>query len=174
MSIDLSYIQRLLDWVKKQVFLDSISSAASKRRIRRGQVYWCNFGFGIGNEIQKERPAVIIQNDSMNISSGNTIVIPITHNTKTLNCIVPIKERLNSDGTILLDGSANTSNIMCVNKARLGDYICDLTNSELKDISRSLSGTVDVMKYYSDLEKKYKKCQEELVRTKEKMRQLNS
>ena len=94
--------------------------------IKRGQVYRCNFGCGIGSEIQKERPALIIQNNVANSRSGNTIVIPIAHDNSTLLCVASITPQIDSTGTTILDGQAITSNIMCVSKARLKDYICSL------------------------------------------------
>lgn len=36
--------------------------------------------------MQKERPALIIQNNVANSRSGNTIVIPINHDNSTLPC----------------------------------------------------------------------------------------
>ena len=51
-------------------------------------------------------------------------------------------------------GQVNTSNILCVSKARLGDYVCELPNSEMKKIDEALAKTVDVMKYYADVSKK--------------------
>lgn len=105
--------------------------------------------------MQKDRPAVIIQTDPNNRSSGNTIVIPITHDNSTMACLVPITTQVDSFGNILLDGKANSSNLMCVSKARLGDYICDLSSSDMKKIDESLAKIVDLMRYYADLKSKY-------------------
>ena len=63
MKIELGQVQRMLEWLKTKLYLDSIAQNARSRAIKRGQVYRCNFGCGIGSEMQKERPAVIIQND---------------------------------------------------------------------------------------------------------------
>ena len=63
MQIELSKIQNLLDWIKIKIFLDSNFSNAMKRVVRRCEVYKCNFGIGIGSEIQKERPCVVVQNN---------------------------------------------------------------------------------------------------------------
>ena len=87
MNTDLAKVQKLLDWVKRLLYLDIISSSAKKRIVKRGQVYWCDFGCAVGSEMQKNRPAVIIQNDLANLSSGNTIVIPITHDTATISAL---------------------------------------------------------------------------------------
>lgn len=53
-----------------------------------------------------------------------------------------------------MDGQANTSNLMCVSKARLGDFICDLPNSDMVKIEEALARTTDLMKYYARLERR--------------------
>lgn len=155
MNIPISKVQQFLDWLKIKLYLDSSALNASKRMVKRGQVYRCNFGVGIGSEMQKDRPAIIIQNDIGNMKSSNTIVIPITHNTNTLPCMAPITSQYEADGvTLKLDGQANTSNIMCVSKARIGNYICDLSPSDMKAVDEALAKTAGLMVYYSDLSKK--------------------
>lgn len=81
--------------------------------------------------------------------------IPITHDTSKLPCVASITPQYESDGVSLkLDGQANTSNIMCVSKARIGDYICDLPLFDMKAIDEALAKTLGLMKYYSDLSQK--------------------
>ena len=153
-SIELGFVQKTLDWVKTKLLLDTQARSAQRRTIKRGQVYRCNFGIGVGSEMQKDRPAVIIQNNIGNKNSGNTIVIPITHDTSTLPCVVPITPHYDTDGvTVLLDGQANASNMMCVSKARLGNFIGTLSKSDMKSIDEAIAKTVGLMGYYSDLEK---------------------
>ena len=135
--------------------------------VKRGQVYRCNFGCGIGSEMQKDRPAVIIQTDPNNKSSGNTIVIPITHDKATMSCMAPITTQHDASGAIILDGQANASNLMCVSKARLGDYVCDLPASDMKLIDEALAKTVDLMKYYADMKSRYKDKLQYIERIKE-------
>ena len=134
--------------------LDIISSSAKKRIVKRGQVYWCDFGCAVGSEMQKNRPAVIIQNDLANLSSGNTIVIPITHDTAIISCMASVTKQFDGSGNVILDGQANTSNLMCVSKARLGDYICDLPNSDMIKIEEALARTTDLMKHYAKIERR--------------------
>lgn len=138
MNIELEHVQKMLDQLKTKLYLDSIAQNASTRTIKRGQVYRCNFGYGIGSEMQKERPALIIQNNISNSRSGNTIVIPITNDNSTLPCVANITAQTDSIGTIILDGQANTSNIMCVSKARLKDYICSLPMTDMKKSNKPL------------------------------------
>ena len=157
MQISIDQVQKMLDWFKNKLFLNSISAKSKNRVLKRGQVYRCNFGCGIGSEMQKERPAVIVQNDIGNLHSSNTIVVPITHDTSTLPCVASLTPQSSSDGTILLDGQANTSNIMCVSKARIGNYITSLPPTDMRSIDVALAKALNLMGYYSDLKKKIEK-----------------
>jgi len=58
--------------MERKFTLNLISEQAKKRFVTRGQVYKCDLGVGIGSEMQKERPCVIIQNNIGNYKSGNT------------------------------------------------------------------------------------------------------
>lgn len=151
---EIQNIQNILSWVKEQVFLDSISDKAKNRKVKRGEVYHCNFGFGIGSEIQKERPCVIIQNDIRNFNSGTVIVAPITHTDKQLPCMAQFQPQFNEDGSILVDGYANLSHIQTVSKARLGDFITKLTNSDMKKINIAIYDTVGLMSEIKENERK--------------------
>ena len=87
MVISFEKIQKILNWVIEQIYLDNISSKAKNRSVYRGEVYKCNFGIGVGSEMQKERPCLVIQGNVGNINSGNVIVAPITHNQKRIPSI---------------------------------------------------------------------------------------
>ena len=147
MKIELGQVQRMLEWLKTKLYLDSIAQNARSRAIKRGQVYRCNFGCGIGSEMQKERPAVIIQNDVANSRSGNTIVIPITHDTSTLPCVANITPQTDVAGNIILDGQANTPGF----RSR-ATYVKPKT--DMKKIDEAIAKTVGLMGYYSDLNKR--------------------
>lgn len=154
MTIEMNQVQRMLEWLKTKLYLNTLSEKAKSRKVKRGQVYRCNFGCGVGSEMQKERPAIIIQNNAGNDNSGNTIVVPITHNTSSLPCMANITPKIDTDGNIILDGQANASNIMCVSKARLGDYICTLSRTDMKLVDSTIAKTISLMKQYTDLHKR--------------------
>lgn len=153
MDIDFSKVKKYLDWIKRKMYLDKVAPAAKNRFVKRGQVYWCEFGIGIGSEMSKEtaRPCVIIQKTSINKNSPNTIVVPITHDTDSLPCLVPIKEYFDSHGNKILDGQANVSNIVCISKSRLTKQICQLDNSELEEIDKRIMCQLDIYKPYYDM-----------------------
>lgn len=141
---------------KKQILLDEQANRAASRKLKRWQVYRCNLGIGVGNEMQKERPCIIVQNDIGNRKSPNTIVVPITHNNTNLPFIIPLQTQYESDGiTIKLDGQANVSHIRSVSKARLGNYITTLPKNEIKIIDAAIASNIDLMKYYSKITKQY-------------------
>ena len=151
MQIDLQKTQSYLEWTKTMLFLDSISSKAKQRIIKRGQVYRCNLGTGIGSEEGKERPCVILQRNSSNSKSPNTIVAPITHSSSTLDIVIPIQDKFDINQDLILDGNVLLGNVVTVSKARLGAYICDLNNSEMKAIDIALASSLDIKKHYDKL-----------------------
>lgn len=151
MQVELNKIQDLLDWMKTKLYLTTKVEQANKRYVKRGQIYNCYFGIGIGNEMQKLRPCVILQNNIGNAKAGNIIVAPITHTFKDIPSIVKINTQFNDDGSILLDGYANVSNLLCVSKARLENYITVLSTTEMKQIDIAIAISLDLMHYYAKL-----------------------
>lgn len=138
MQIDLTNAQNHLDWVKRAFYLNTTAQNARKRAAKRGCVYECDLGVGVGSEMQKKRPCIVISNNKANNSSPNVIVIPVTHDPSNLPCMVPLKNYNAPDGSLLLDGSANTSCIVCVSKARLGNMITQLDKKDLEAVESSL------------------------------------
>ena len=118
-------------------------------------MYRCKFGVGIGSEESKERPCVILQYDSANKTSPNTIVAPITHTTSKLPIVVPITVQADASGKVILDGNVLLGNITCISKARLGDYITNLPANEMKAIDKAISLSLDINHYYITLQNMY-------------------
>ena len=163
MNVDYQKVSNALESTKEEIYLDSNSNNAKTRFVRRGQVYNCYYGFGVGSEIEKERPVVIISNHICNIKSSNVVVLPITHTEKSLPTFVSINPKFNLSGEVILDGFVNASNISCVSKARLKDYIANLSDSEMKQVDKALAISVDLMRYYSELSERIE-AKEETIR----------
>ncbi len=88
MNIALTKTQQYLEWFKNKLYLNAIATSAKNRIVYRGQVYRCNLGVGIGSEECKERPCVVLQYNSANRTSPNTLVTPITHTTSIFRAIL--------------------------------------------------------------------------------------
>lgn len=169
MSIELSNAAPYIEWMQTKSQLNAQSQNAQRRHVYRGQVYWCQFGLNIGSEISKPspRPAIIVQNYSANIHSSNTIVVPVTHNARTLPCMVPLAPVTDQNRRTILDGQADTSHISCVSKARLGDLITTLPPSEMKKIDKAIAISLALLGYYDAEHKKYEGLKNYTNRVKE-------
>lgn len=174
MNIDLSKTQHYLDWFKDKLYLNAIAPLAKKRVVYRGQVYRCKLGVGVGSEECKERPCVILQYDSANSTSPNTIVAPITHTTSTLPIVIPIADKIDASGNVILDGNVLLGNIICVSKARLGDYVTDLTPDEMKAVDKAISLSLGIEHYYTTLENMYNDKLQYIEKLKSKRSELQS
>lgn len=125
----------LIRWNNMALDLDSKVAQASIRVIKRGQVFWCEFGENIGSEQCEERPALILRGDALTSKSSNTIVAPITHRASTLKENYP----LNSPAGASVDGYVLLGNIVTISKARLKKFICNLSKQQMRDIDDALA-----------------------------------
>ena len=143
--------QKFINWLNTSIFLDTRSKTTNThfKKVKRGEVYWCHFGYNIGTEIRKEtlRPCVIIQNNVSNAHTTNVIVCPITHNSKTYPCLIPIGTHFDKNKNIILDGNINTSTISTIDKTRLENKILDtpLDNSIMNKVDDALLSQLGLM-----------------------------
>jgi len=165
-KIDLSKVSKLINWSSLKLTLHTNSNNAKHRKVFRGQVYECYLGENVGSEESKLRPCIILQNDSGNLNSPNTIVAPIT-NTKGIEKVtVDLEDKYDSDGNIILTGHVLLGNIVTISKARIkGDCIIKLTK-EMKEIDEKLMTSVGLIG-------KYKKLETSLEKDKQFIKKLN-
>ncbi len=106
--------------------------------MRRGQIYWLDFGQPSGSGPAFERPAVIIQDNFFNLTNLNTVIV----------AIVTTNLRLaEMDGNVLLMPRAkgvaspsvvNVTQLYTVDKKLLLDLIGEVTRSEMEQIDKGL------------------------------------
>lgn len=168
MSVELSNAQQFISWMNTKSYLNTIAQKATKRFVKRGQVYWCHFGLNIGSEMSKTtpRPAVVISNFMTNRNSSNVIVVPVTHNQNQLPYLVPLTPITDTSGNVVLDGQVDTADIICVSKARLGDLITTLSTAQMKDVDKSISISLELTHYYTNMEDKYNKLTQYVTQVK--------
>lgn len=155
MTIKFSETQEQINWLNRKISLNYRLKTTTVRHVKsiyRGTVYLCDFGVGVGSEIQKsDRPCVVLQNRQANANSSIAIVAPITHTGKKINTIVPIETYFDNDGNKILDGYVNLSQITTVSKIRLGKKIVELEKSDIKKIDTAIARSLDIFKHYDKL-----------------------
>ncbi len=110
-------------------------------KVKRGEVYMCDFGEPYGSEQGLRRPAIIVQNDVGNLHSPTTIVIACTTQPKK-SLPVHINTTFSSSNMIDFDitrvssaeGVIMAEQIQTVDKTRLRKYIGTLTPEFMKTI----------------------------------------
>ena len=152
MNIDLQETQNIIDSTKEQIYLQGKTHTSNHANPRRGQVFNCYFGVGVGSEFQKRRPCVVLSNNVNNINSSIVVVAPITHTQKNLPICVPIADKYGSDDSLILNGCANLSGLRSVSSYRLAGMICELENEEMNKIDAAIARHLDIMWHYSTLQ----------------------
>lgn len=107
----------------------------------RGEIYYTDFGEGLGSEQEGRRPAVIISNDIGNQHSSTVIIAAITTRRASkanlpTHVNIGIETGLESESTILLE------QIRTVSKDRLSGYIGVLSRMQRQEVWRALAISV--------------------------------
>jgi len=107
-------------------------------RPKRGEIYLTRFDPTLGAELQKTRPALILQNDVANRYSPITIVAAITSRPRDrdrpTNILVGAPEGgLTSDSTVLLNQTRS------VDTQRLVRRLSTLTSETMRRVDQALS-----------------------------------
>ena len=126
--------------------------AGNRAKPRRGQVFSCHLGVGVGSEFKKRRSCVVLSNNVNNVNNSIVIVAPITHTEKDLPICVPIADKHGADGSLVLNGCANLSGMRSVSSYRFAGLICELKNEEMDKIDAAIARQLDIMRHYSTLQ----------------------
>jgi mRNA interferase MazF len=114
-----------------------------KPKVKRGEIYYVDLGEGVGSEVKKVRPCIIIQNDIGNKFSPTTIVCPITHRTK--NTKQPTQVILNRslvNGNV--DGVILAEQLRIIDKERIKESIGSLTEKGLLKLEKAMKISIGV------------------------------
>lgn len=127
-----------------------------KRNMTRGAVHFCHFGENIGCEQNEERPVVIVSNNTVNSTSGNVLVVPLTKNLKVRTVPKTREPVLTKDGKpiprfqshyflfkskydfLAFDSAAKTEETTSVSKIRLKEHLGNLDEEDINRLENRL------------------------------------
>lgn len=148
--------QQILAWTQMKIKLAQYwidnEKKQLQRKMARGSVHFCNFGENIGCEQNEERPVVIISNNTVNSTSGNVLVIPLTKNLKSKTNHQNGDAILTRDGYpvprfqshyflfhhkydfLAFDSAAKTEETTSVSKVRIKEHLGNIDEEDMKRI----------------------------------------
>jgi mRNA interferase MazF len=112
--------------------------------IRRGDIYWANFSPGKGSEPSGRRPGIVIQNNALNDSKLNTVIIlAITSNLKLgeLPGNVCLKK---GEANLPKRCVINSTQVKSVDKNGLKEKIGSLSKQRMDEVVAGLKLVMDI------------------------------
>lgn len=113
--------------------------------IRRGDVWWADFGTPRGSKAAFRRPVIVVQDDFLNKSALNTIiVVPLSSNLKrsTLSTNVVLSAAMTG---LAKDSVAVCTQIEAVNRDDLIERVGALSPSGLDSLEYGLLATLGLL-----------------------------
>jgi mRNA interferase MazF len=111
--------------------------------VKRGEVYYVRFDRGVGHEMGYGRPVVIVSNDVANEFSPVVNVVAMTTTTKNNSTCVKLHTPNKSSWAVC-------NQIFTYDKSRLADYMCILSDEEMRNIDESLCRVLSLNTAESD------------------------
>jgi len=110
--------------------------------IKRGEIYWVDWGEEKGSEQAGVRPALIIQNDVGNRVSPTTIIAPLT---TAPNKPYPFLVEFTKDESGLeKDGAVDLAAIMTIDKVRLNDKCGQLASRKMLEVDKAIKISLEL------------------------------
>lgn len=112
--------------------------------IRRGQIWWVDFGEPRGSEPGFRHPAIVLQRDEVNASRLNTVIVCVLTSNKAL-AAAPGNTLLSRRHTGLpMDSIANASQIATLNKDDLETLVGILPRRLLDRVDEGIRWFLDL------------------------------
>jgi len=103
------------------------------KTVKRGEIYWVDWGKGKGSEQSGVRPALIIQNDIGNEISPKTIIASLTTApNKPYPFLVHFKPK---ESGLPEDSTVDLASILTISKNRLGDKCGQLSKDKVREVN---------------------------------------
>jgi len=106
------------------------------KTIKRGEIYWVDWGTGKGSEQSGKRPALIIQNDTGNELSPNTIIASLT---TAPNKPYPFLVSFTAaESGLDRAGAVDLASIMTISKTRLVEKCGQLNEQKMEEVGKAI------------------------------------
>lgn len=106
--------------------------------MKRGEVWWVDFGPSTGGEIRKRRPAIIISNDAANEHLNRVQIVPLTSNTGR---IYPSEALVTVGGR---QSKAMADQLTTAAKQRLSERLGRLSAGDLEAVAQAIRQHLDL------------------------------
>lgn len=102
--------------------------------VRQGDVFWVDFGQAAGSSPAFQRPAVIIQNDRVNRTRINTVVVCTLSTNVRLGAVPGNVTLAAGEGGIPRPSVVVVSQIATIDRGQLDDYLGHLPARRIREI----------------------------------------
>jgi len=112
--------------------------------IRKGSIYWVDFSPGKGSEPMGRRPGLVVQNDLLNDSKLNTVIVVAITSTLRFGELPGNIILQKGEANLPKRSVVNLTQIKTVDKHSLKEKIGSLTQKRLADVYEGMKLIVDI------------------------------
>ena len=110
----------------------------------RGEIWWADLGIPFGSKPGFKRPVVVIQDDSFNRSKIQTVIVTsITTNLNLADAPGNVFIEKEESG-LSKNGVVNISQVSTIDKKRLTEKVCVLSQSSMSEIDYGLKLVLNI------------------------------
>ncbi|MCL2842174.1 MAG: type II toxin-antitoxin system PemK/MazF family toxin [Oscillospiraceae bacterium] len=110
-------------------------------RVKRGDIFYADFGPVQGSEQGGVRPCLIVQNDIGNIHSPTVVVVPLTGSNKAY---MPTHVRITRMGGLRFNSIALCEQLRTIDRTRLDGFIGRIDSETQATIDAALSASLEL------------------------------
>ncbi len=112
--------------------------------IRHGSVYWINFSPGKGSEPKGKRPGLVLQNNALNDSGINTVIVVAITSTMKFGELPGNVILKKGEANLPKSCVVNTTQVKSVDKSSLVELIGSLSRLRIEEVVSGLKLVMDL------------------------------
>ncbi len=112
--------------------------------IRHGSVYWINFSPGKGSEPKGKRPGLVLQNNALNDSGINTVIVVAITSTMKFGELPGNVILKKGEANLPKSCVVNTTQIKSVDKSSLVELIGSLSKHRIEEVVSGMKLVMDL------------------------------